>query len=89
MNGTNDLKFLATKALERLERNKIRNRIGTNYEILVPRSVGDGTRNDDDELTALELLVEFEERVAICHYDGRLDIDEAVKTALLGLFKDL
>lgn len=88
MNGTINHKLLATKALERLERNKARNRIGTNDEKLVPRLMGDGTRNGEGYLTISDLRYAYEERIAIMEYDGGLTVNEAIKLPSLSLFKD-
>lgn len=88
MTGTIDLKSLSTKALERLDRNKVRNRIGTNNENFVPRSVGDETRNHEDHSVILDLQYAYEERLAIMEYDGGLDADEAIRIFTLYLLED-
>lgn len=89
MSGTIDLKFLATKALERLDRNKARNRTGTNDENLVPQLMGDGTRNNVDNLDISDKQYAYEERIAIMEYDGGLEGDKVVGITTLDLFKDL
>ena len=70
MSGTPSLRSLATKALERLERNRSWNTNGTNDENLVPRLKSDGTRNHEDHLTILDLQYDYEERLGIMEYDG-------------------
>lgn len=87
MSETIDLKSLATKALERLDRNKVRNRIGTNDENLVPRTVDSGTGNNEDYLAILDLQYDYEERLAICEYDGALDFHEAFGVAASDYFE--
>ncbi len=86
MSRTIDLKSLATKASEKLERNKVRNINGTNNEILVPQLMGDGTTFHVD---ICDLREAFEERLAICEYDGALYLEAAERTALLDLYASL
>lgn len=81
MSGTNCLNSLATKTLERLSRNKARNRIGTNGENLVPQLIGDGTRIKGIFISVLELQDAYEERVAIAQYDGKQQPEKAIKIA--------
>ena len=63
MNGILCLRLLATKALERLERNKTWNKNETNDENLVPRAEADGTTFQVD---ICDLRESFEGRLVIC-----------------------
>ena len=91
MTETDSLKSLANNALERLERNKTRNKTETKTSNLVSQAEGRETRKgsvqDPFFLFTSDLKESYEERVAICQYDGGLDPDDAERIATIDLLK--
>ena len=90
MHETPSLKALAFKALERLERNTTRNKDETNGSQSVSQPVSGETRNaplskplhfDPSSLTD-----DYEERLAICEYNGHQTSSQAKRIAYLDSF---
>ena len=87
---TSSLKALAYKALERLQRNKDRNKNETKDEKFVSRSSPCETRNIDPKVPFLiqlsSLPEDDEERLAIAEYDGHQTSIQARRIAYQDAF---
>jgi hypothetical protein len=93
MRETPSLKALAFKALERLERNKTRNKSETKDENLVSHLLPRETKNNAVSTPVLthssSPIDAYEERVAIAHYEGRQSIMQATRIAYLDNLMDV
>ena len=90
MHEINSLKTLASNALERLERNKARNKIETKASESVSESVFSGTQNialSEPLLPQRAFLSEaYDERIAIAEYDGQQTPTQAQRIAYQDAF---
>ncbi|OJW55193.1 MAG: hypothetical protein BGO67_05320 [Alphaproteobacteria bacterium 41-28] len=94
MNETSSLKFLAHKTLERLERNKQRNKCETKSINLVSRPIYHETRYETKNIRPTKpvllqlssLFEDHEERIAIAEYDGQQTPAQAQRIAYQDAF---
>ena len=86
MHETNSLKTVASNALERLERNKPRNKIGTKASNSVSGPILCETKPEPVLLQLSSLQDEYEERLAIAEYDGHQNPTQAQRIAYQDAF---